>query len=88
MSKITPLSEKLTLNQGRPRTYTDDTRVYICVSKKHKIHPDGERGAIMKFIVENGYEVSFGEIIERFYPDIRPAIRSLVSAGLLKIREP
>jgi len=72
---------------GRPLTYTDDTRVCVAPDGSSKLQENGDRRALVNWLVGEGGCATLKQIDDGFGVNMRDKVAALVRAGWLKIDE-
>lgn len=68
----------------RPQTYTDDMRVCVAPDGSSRLQKDGDRRAVVDWLIDQGGCATLGEIDAAFGINMRPISSALVRAGWLK----
>lgn len=70
---------------GRPKAYDDEARVCLHPRGNSKLHPGGDRRAIVELLLENGGCMTLAAIDEHYGFSVRDRVLALVRAGWLEV---
>lgn len=72
---------------GRPKFYTEDTKVKLHPDGKSRLQSESDRRAVVQFILDAGGVATIGQINAEFKFDISSTVKSLVHNGWLEVIE-